>query len=97
MRSAGSRRKALSFPNQSRNFDAKRNRVCFWGYDSAIEISFYLETGALKKINPKVNVNEAEILQAFDAARVRIYEAAQKAYGRDQKNSYAFSLSEADF
>jgi len=38
----------LSFPNPSRSFDASRNRICFWGYDSTIEISFFIEADALK-------------------------------------------------
>ena len=29
----------LDFPNESRSYDAKRNLVRFWGYDSALEIS----------------------------------------------------------
>jgi len=32
----------LNFPNNSRSFDANRSRVCFWGYDSTIEISFFV-------------------------------------------------------
>ena len=30
----------LSFPNQSRFYDARRRAVPFWGHDSAMEASF---------------------------------------------------------
>ncbi len=37
----------LNFPNPSRSFDASKNRVTFWGYDSVIEISFSVEGDAM--------------------------------------------------
>jgi hypothetical protein len=43
----------LSFPNQSRFYDATRRAVRFWGHDSAMEASLFVNTDALKKINPK--------------------------------------------
>ncbi|MFZ0722899.1 MAG: DUF1488 family protein, partial [Xanthobacteraceae bacterium] len=42
----------LSFPNQSRFYDATRRAVRFWGNDSAIEASFFVDADALKKIEP---------------------------------------------
>ena len=32
----------LNFPNQSRVFDATRRAVRFWGYESAMEWSFFV-------------------------------------------------------
>jgi len=37
----------LTFPNPSRSFDATRDAVHFWGYDSAIECSFFVTRSAL--------------------------------------------------
>jgi len=74
----------LSYPNPSRSFDASSRRVCFWGYDSAIEISFFVEA-------------ESGFLQAFDAALNRIHEVADKVYARGGKRSYACILAAEDF
>ncbi len=87
----------LSFPNPSRSFDTSRSRVCFWGYDSAIEISFFVEAGALKRLFPEMSGAEMELLKAFDAARNRIYEVADKVYVRGGKGSYAYILAAEDF
>lgn len=37
----------LTFPNPSRSFDESGKRVRFWGYDRAIEVSFFVEAEAL--------------------------------------------------
>jgi len=87
----------LAFPNPSRSFDATRNRVRFWGYDSAIEIAFFVEADALKKLCPEVSNVEAGFLKAFDAARKRIHEVADKVYARGSIGSYAYSLAAEDF
>jgi hypothetical protein len=42
----------LSFPNQSRFYDATRRAVRFWGHDSAMEASFFVNADALKRIKP---------------------------------------------
>ncbi|MEJ2396510.1 MAG: DUF1488 family protein [Candidatus Thiodiazotropha sp.] len=47
---------ALNFPNPSRSFDASKNRVTFWGYDSVIEISFSVEGDALLT-NQAIDIN----------------------------------------
>lgn len=95
--SVKSKSMALSFPNQSRSFDSARNRVRFWGYDSAIEISFFVEADALQKLSPEMSEAEAGFLTAFDAARDRIHEVADKVYVRDHKGSYAYTLAAEDF
>ena len=51
----------LNFPNGSRSYDAKRNLIRFWGYDSALEISFFLEVSALCKLNPQTRNVEARM------------------------------------
>ena len=85
----------LNFPNLSRNFDARRNLVRFWGYDSALEISFFVEVGALFKLNPQTRNVEAGFLEAFDAVRDRIHDAARKVYSRARQDTYL--LAAADF
>ena len=88
---------ALSFPNKSRSFDARRNRVQFWGYDSAMEISFFVVADALRKLSPEMSGTEAGVLKAFDVARKRIHEVASEIYARGQKGIYAHMLAAADF
>jgi hypothetical protein len=87
----------LNFPNPSRSFDAPRNRVRFWGYDSAIEISFFVEADALRKLSPEMSNVETGLLKAFDAARKRIHEVADKVYVLGRKGSFAYILAAKDF
>lgn len=88
----------LHFPNPSRSFDESHNRVMFWGYDKTMEVSFYLETAALKQICPEMSNAEAESLKAFDNAREMIYEVADKVYRRGEgKGAYAYVLVAEDF
>ena len=87
----------LSFPNPSRSYDASKSRVCFWGYDNAIEVSFFVETDALKQLCPKISDDEAGFLQAFDVTHKRIHEIANKVYVHDGKNSYSYILAARDF
>lgn len=56
---------AISFPNQSRSFDATRRAVRFWGYDSAMEASFFVEGEVLQGIAPEIELDEAGFLGAF--------------------------------
>jgi len=90
----------LNFPNESRSFDTTKNRVRFWGYDGAIEISFFVEADALQKLgplSPEMSSVEAIILKVFDAARERVHKVANKVYRRDRNGSYDYSLVAADF
>lgn len=87
----------LEFPNQSRSYDGVRNRIRFWGYDSAIEISFFVETEALQKIEPEPMVDEAGFLTAFDSARDKIHLVARAVYRRSGKGVYSCTLSAQDF
>ena len=85
----------LNFPNQSRSYDATLRAVRFWGHDGAMEASFYVTEDALKRIQPDLRSDEAELLRAFDLHRVLIQMAATKAYRRGRKGSY--ELIPADF
>jgi hypothetical protein len=87
----------LSDPNPCRSFDISHRRVCFWGYDSTIEISFFVGTDVLKRRYPDMSDAESGFLQAFDAALNRIHEVADKVYARGGKGSYAYTLAAEDF
>jgi hypothetical protein len=76
---------AISFPNQSRSYDATRRAIRFWGYDSAMEASFFVSEEALGKIHPGMRIEEAGLLQAFDRNREIIYIVAKKVYERGHK------------
>jgi len=93
-----SKNMTLSFPNHSRSFDGTKNRVRFWGYDTAIEISFFVEAAALRMLVPDMGDGEADTLKAFDVARKRIHEAANNVYAhRGRKGSYSYILRPDDF
>ncbi len=89
----------LTFPNPSRSFDENSNRVRFWGYDRAIEVSFFVEVEALRRLRPELDMAEKEFLEAFDETRGRIHEVADKLYvrGGQGKGDYAYVLSASDF
>jgi Protein of unknown function (DUF1488) len=85
----------LNFPNQSRAYDATLRAVRFWGYDGAMEASFYVNEDALKRIQPGLRSDEAGILAVFDSHRALIHMTAAKVYRRGRKGSY--ELIPADF
>ena len=85
----------LNFPNASRSYDETRKLVRFWGYDSALEICFFVEASALLKLISETGNMEADCLDSFDAARERIIEAARKVYARGRDGPYL--LAAADF
>jgi len=89
----------LHFPNPSRSFDEIHNCVLFWGYDKTMEVSFFLDVAALKRLYPKMANVESEFLKSFDTARERIYEVADKVYrqGGGGKGTYAYVLAAKDF
>jgi ABC-type cobalamin transport system ATPase subunit len=77
---------SLSFPNQSRSFDATRCAVRFWGHDGAMEASFFVTDDALRRITPNMQqFDESGILSAFDLNRNLIHAIAAKVYGRGRK------------
>ena len=87
----------LSFLNPSRSFDASKSRVQFWGYDSAFEIIFFVESDALKQLCPDISNNETEFLHAFDTARSRIIEVAEQVYSSGKKRKFTLILQAKDF
>lgn len=89
----------LDFPNPSRSVDATNDRVRFWGYDGAIEVSFFVEVDALRKLCPEMSNVEAGILKAFDVVQKRIHEVADEVYvrGGRGKGTYAYVLAARDF
>jgi len=84
---------SLLFPNFSRSFDATRDAVRFWGYDSAIECSFFVTRGALQRIEPGLLPHEIHLLAAFDANREVICRAATRVYSRGRRGSYELDAS----
>jgi hypothetical protein len=85
----------LDFPNVSRSYDETRDLIRFWGYDSAMEVSFFVEVDALTKLDPRTRTLEAGYLETFDAVRDRIHQVARKAYSRARRSAYL--LVAADF
>jgi hypothetical protein len=85
----------IDFPNPSRSYDASRHAVRFWGYDSAIEASFFIDEDALARNQPRVRPDELGFLNAFDANRDKICAAAARVYVRGSRGSY--DLGAANF
>jgi len=79
---------ALAFPNASRSYDATRRAVRFWGYDDAMEWSFFVTADALRRVLPAMDDDEPSMLAAFDSHRDLICAAAKKLYARGRKGSY---------
>ena len=48
----------LDFPNPSRSLDGTRNRVRFWGYVRASEISFFVGADTLENLCPGMVAGE---------------------------------------
>lgn len=88
---------ALSFPNLSRSYEPKQHRIRFWGYDSAIEVTFFIETATLAKIHPGADADEEALLEAFDSAIDRIHWVACRVYGRRRDLSCVHLLDTKDF
>src|SRR4029450_11131993 len=84
----GRRLMALSFPNQSRAYDATRRAARFWGNHSPLGASFFVTEASLNRIQPGMRFDEAGLVAAFDLNRLLIYATAAKVYGRGHKGSY---------
>jgi Protein of unknown function (DUF1488) len=78
----------IEFPNVSRSYDRTRHAVRFWGYDSAMEASFFINEAALQRIQPDTRLDESGFLNAFDSNRDLICAAAAKVYVRGSRGSY---------
>ena len=84
----------LNFPNASRSYDPAQGFIRFWGHDGALEVSFFVEEGALRKIVPGSKDDEAASLKIFDANRERIFKVARSAYSRNRKGSHVLVASD---
>ena len=93
------RRAALNFPNPSRCYETAERGVRFWGYDQTFEISFFVEEGALSKINPGTTADKIGFRSIFYARLDLIHEVAGSIYCRRCKATYTFSytLMDSDF
>jgi hypothetical protein len=78
----------IDFPNHSRSYDKTRHAVRFWGHDSAIEASFFIDESALRRIQPDTRPDEPGFLNAFDSNRDLICAAAARLYIRGSRGSY---------
>jgi hypothetical protein len=85
----------IDFPNPCRSYDATRHAVRFWGYDSAIEASFFVTEEALARLEPGIRLDEQGCLHAFDDNRDKICAAAARVYVRGGRGSY--DLGTANF
>ena len=87
----------LTFPNPSRNFDARRDAVRFSGYDGMFEIVFYVAAAALMKVMPDgrgTGTSEATCLAGFDTRRGSVYDAASKAYAAKSQPFYVLTAAD---
>ena len=94
MRDRVRRQEMLSFPNASRSYDERMRRIRFWAHDSALEIPFFLDVGALLHINPRTQKDEAGLLQTFDLNRPAIQDAAARIYARHRRDHYTLLASD---
>jgi hypothetical protein len=78
----------IDFPNHSRSYDQTRRAVRFWGHDSAIEASFFIDEDALRRIQPNTAPDASGFLNAFDCNRDLICAAAARIYVRGSRGSY---------
>lgn len=85
---------ALNFPNGSRSYDERRDLVRFWGHDEALEIAFFVNACALRKLFPSLLVGESGYLEAFDAALEKIHASARMVYTREGKDAYLLVASD---
>jgi hypothetical protein len=84
----------LNFPNASRSYDATRRCIRFWGYDGALEVSFFIEDSALFRVAPGTPRNESSLLKMFDDNRERIFLTARKVYGGRRRDAYKLIASD---
>ena len=56
----------MNFTNQSRSYDATRHAVRFWGYDGALEVSFFVTDEALRRLEPGAPGDETSLLAVFE-------------------------------
>lgn len=89
---------ALSFPSPSRSYDDLMHGVHFWGYDQKFWITFFIEGGALLKLNANTKAHEVGYLKTFGTHLNRIRIVAAKIYSHRRKasNIASFVVSVSD-
>ena len=90
------RNRTLSFPNESRSFDEASDRIRFWAYDGAIEVSFFVEGDAIRYLSRAMPSTEDELLAVFDSSRQLLHHTAQRVYRLSPKGSYTCVLTAKD-
>jgi hypothetical protein len=53
-----------------------------------MESAFFLTADALQKLQPNLQLEEEDVLRAFDSNRERIYAIAAKVYARGRRGAY---------
>lgn len=86
---------SLGFPNKSRSFDVARRGVRFWGHDRSLEILFFVDESALRRLSPRAASDENSYLATFDVNRDRIHGVAKALYSR--RRGDFLSLAASDF
>jgi hypothetical protein len=84
----------VTFPNESRSYDATRLAVRFWGYDQSMEIPFFIGAAVLCGLEPKMVPEPDGCLKAFDSHRARICSTAARVYARRRCGSYDLLASD---
>lgn len=85
---------ALRFPNVSRNYDADKRRIRFWGHDDALEVSFFLEENAIFRLNARTKNLETAMLGTFDECVDRIHQVASRIYASGKRSFYVLTASD---
>lgn len=83
----------LKFPNPSRSYDATMKAIRFWAYDQTMEVAFFIQVGALMKIDSASEIDETGLLETFDVNRDRIHRLASNVYSRRPIRSHIFSFT----
>jgi hypothetical protein len=83
------------FPEREPELRCEKKPYPLLEYDSALEVSLFVEVSALNSLRPQTRNVEAGYPEAFDAARHRIHETARKVYSRTCEGGYL--LAAADF
>lgn len=86
-------KRGLSFPNNSRSFDNGSERIRFWAYDGAIEVSIFVESDLIRRLSKTIVSTEDEFLSVFDNSRQVIHDAAERIYRLGPKGIYTCVLS----
>jgi hypothetical protein len=84
----------LNFPNQSRSYDSRKLCIRFWAHDASLEIPFFVEVDALRRMDPEATADEPGLLKVFDCNRERIFVAASRIYARHRRGSYTLTASD---